>query len=341
MQERDRSLDIAKGICIVLMVVGHSGCPEYLFNFIYSFHMPCFFFISGMLLCNKYLTDIKGGILKKLKGYYWPFIKWEMIFLLLHNVFVYFHIYKNCYTIPEIIMESIRVLTMSGGEQLLGGFWFLICLTWASIGSILFFGMLQKYNKLTDIYILSGVILSVIIASIEIYFPFYVPQQLDEKTFLALAFFMSGYLYRRLGMNRNNPMAHWYILCLMIPAIISFFIHLSMADAKMLSGFYFIVALSGSVGILQFARILGNGSIADVFNYIGKKTLYILIFHFISFKIVSYIWLICNREPIERMSEFPTQSGAPYWLWIIYCIVGVGVPLAIWEIRHKILSSKN
>ena len=31
---RDKSLDIAKAICIILMVVGHSGCPTYLLDFI-------------------------------------------------------------------------------------------------------------------------------------------------------------------------------------------------------------------------------------------------------------------------------------------------------------------
>ncbi len=41
---RDKSLDIAKAICIILMVVGHSGCPTYLHDFVYMFHMPCFFF---------------------------------------------------------------------------------------------------------------------------------------------------------------------------------------------------------------------------------------------------------------------------------------------------------
>ena len=49
-QKRDLTLDLAKAICIILMVIGHSGCPDYLHRFIYMFHMPCFFFISGYLL---------------------------------------------------------------------------------------------------------------------------------------------------------------------------------------------------------------------------------------------------------------------------------------------------
>lgn len=47
---RDLSLDVAKAICIILMVACHGGCPEWLSHFIYLFHMAAFFFISGMLL---------------------------------------------------------------------------------------------------------------------------------------------------------------------------------------------------------------------------------------------------------------------------------------------------
>ena len=61
-QKRDLTLDLAKAICIILMVIGHSGCPDYLHRFIYMFHMPCFFFISGYLLNDKYLTNLKTGL---------------------------------------------------------------------------------------------------------------------------------------------------------------------------------------------------------------------------------------------------------------------------------------
>jgi predicted tellurium resistance membrane protein TerC len=37
------SITIAKAIGIILMVVGHSGCPQMLSKFIYLFHMPLFF----------------------------------------------------------------------------------------------------------------------------------------------------------------------------------------------------------------------------------------------------------------------------------------------------------
>lgn len=154
-QNRDLTLDIAKGICIILMVVGHSGCPEYLNHFLYMFHMPCFFFVSGWLLSDRYLTDVRTGLKQKLKGSYWPFVKWQLIFLLLHNVFTMLHFYADPYMPKEFAVRIIRTFAMTGGESLLGGFWFLISLTWASVVTLLLFSALKKRNKLT-IFSISG-----------------------------------------------------------------------------------------------------------------------------------------------------------------------------------------
>ena len=40
-------LDIAKGLGILLMVLGHSSVPVVVAKFIWAFHMPLFFIASG------------------------------------------------------------------------------------------------------------------------------------------------------------------------------------------------------------------------------------------------------------------------------------------------------
>lgn len=42
---RDRSVDIAKGLGIILMVMGHAGMPHS--SIIFRFHMALFFILSG------------------------------------------------------------------------------------------------------------------------------------------------------------------------------------------------------------------------------------------------------------------------------------------------------
>lgn len=55
-EKRDTTWDAVKGIGIILVVIGHSGCPAYIHDFIYMFHMGLFFFASG-----KFLTVNRGG----------------------------------------------------------------------------------------------------------------------------------------------------------------------------------------------------------------------------------------------------------------------------------------
>lgn len=56
-------IDIAKGICIFLMVLGHSTIPKFADDFIHAFHMPFFFFISGVT--TNFTTDITKFVKKK------------------------------------------------------------------------------------------------------------------------------------------------------------------------------------------------------------------------------------------------------------------------------------
>lgn len=40
--KRNQWVDVAKGIAIILMILGHTAIPDSLFRFIYSFHLPLF-----------------------------------------------------------------------------------------------------------------------------------------------------------------------------------------------------------------------------------------------------------------------------------------------------------
>lgn len=56
--ERSETLDIAKGIAIILMVIGHCYSTEKtILTLIYGFHMPLFFMISGIIYGNKLGAD--------------------------------------------------------------------------------------------------------------------------------------------------------------------------------------------------------------------------------------------------------------------------------------------
>lgn len=93
--KRNIAIDVAKCMAILLMVLGHTGMPYYFTKVFYLFHMPLFFFCSGFCFKEKYFTDVARFIKRKVKRIYWPYIKWGVIFLALHNVFMSLNIYLS------------------------------------------------------------------------------------------------------------------------------------------------------------------------------------------------------------------------------------------------------
>lgn len=69
MGKRDPVFDIAKGIGVLLVIVGHLSLQYWFINLIYFFHMPLFVFISGYFHKEKTINAIlKNGL--KLSGSY-------------------------------------------------------------------------------------------------------------------------------------------------------------------------------------------------------------------------------------------------------------------------------
>lgn len=55
---REIKYDIAKGLGIILMVAAHANIPAK--SFIYLFHMPLFFIISGYFFKPEYCKDLNS-----------------------------------------------------------------------------------------------------------------------------------------------------------------------------------------------------------------------------------------------------------------------------------------
>ena len=71
--KRDKSIDFIKGIAIYLVVLAHCWLiSSEIFNFIYSFHMPLFFCISGYLFSAK--RKYKSFLFAKFKALIVPYI---------------------------------------------------------------------------------------------------------------------------------------------------------------------------------------------------------------------------------------------------------------------------
>ena len=72
---------------MIMVVVDHSGCPQPLFLTDLSMLMPIFFISSGYFFKDSWFDRKWEYVKRKFKNLYIPFVKWSIIFLLLHNVF--------------------------------------------------------------------------------------------------------------------------------------------------------------------------------------------------------------------------------------------------------------
>lgn len=143
MQYRDRTADIGKGIAIILMCAGHSYVCPTLNTFIYLFHMAFFFMMSGWFFREKNLDSPRLFVWKRIKGLWWPFMKWALAFVLLHNVFNYVGINTPAsvhYTLKDMAWRIFTTNTrFIPTEECMGPYWFLSSLFRVSLFSFAVF----------------------------------------------------------------------------------------------------------------------------------------------------------------------------------------------------------
>lgn len=333
--KKDDAITIAKGIGIILMVVGHSGTYNAVVSFIYMFHMPLFFLLAGYCFKERYLDDFKTFAWRRIKGLYWPFVKWGLLFLLLHNLFFHLNIYNgvygygdnvsHMYSLHEMASKGIfGTLLFTSSEELLGGFWFLIQLFWASL---IGFAMikLMKSKALLGVLLL----LCITIAIIQFYGRNIPYTAIGSLSTFGAAFFVAGHLMRKFEIKSHGI---WGLGCLFAVIAAAHLTHASMDRIETATLIpFFITAILGTLMTLQLSRYIAGNKLGTgcrkFLTFTGDNTLQILTWHFLSFKLVSLIVIAAEGLPIEMLAMFPTINDLPRWYSIFYALAGVGLPL--------------
>lgn len=342
--QRDYTISIVKSIGIIFMVIGHSGCPTCLHDYIYMFHMPLFFFCSGYFFKPvDQSNQIKHFIIKRLKKLYFPYVKWSILFLILHNTFYNINIYNNIYgyngmvsslySINDYLNRFINILfAMRGSEQLLGGFWFIRVLFISSILLCIIYFLKGKYNFKYSIYPL--LLISLITTKyFNISFPIIgnIPLIIYGLFFLLL-----GYTYKRIENKKIYNIGYFvlFTIIVVIGSQTNFSNMLSYNYTDIIS--YLAFATIGIISIFCISSVLKKTKIAKLLIYIGNNTMIILSLHFITFKLVSLLKIHIYERPITQLACFPVIYENNNIFWILYSLAGIFIPIFIYKIYSDI-----
>lgn len=352
----NKVISVCKGIAIILMVMGHAEPPTLISNFIYIFHMPLFFITAGYFFSRKYLGDPWSFCVKRFKGLYIPFLKWSLLFLVLHNLWFEIGLLNEQYgnwtggvTHPYSLKEFFHrlfliVTSMSGYDEFMAGaFWFFRGLLVASILFLVLYKIIDSQTRLTPVW---GV---VAICAIALAFNAYrlgfgfkittIPNG-GLRDVWGLFFFGIGVLYRNFEERVGN---RWWLtmICLGIMLVGASRHWCGMNNNGQLRDIA-TLPLTGVAGFIFTKHIAtlidaAGGVMARLLTYIGNNTLYVFVFHIISLKAVSLIkiwWYDLDPAQIGCHMVIHYNNHEDFF-WVLYTIAGTAIPLGcLWLYRR-------
>lgn len=370
MSKRNTTISICKAFAIILMVIGHADCPPALGSFLYEFHMPLFFITAGYFFSTKYLDNEKDFIVKRFKGLYIPFIKWSVFFLLIHNILFHFNIindqYGNgspggvahAYTWHQLQQNIWQCVTQMGGYDvfLTGAFWFFRALLVASILYLILFKFLFniKYlntnNENVRNNIIGGIICVVmlLLAGWKTYsnLTIYAFPMGGYRELMGTFFFGIGFLFKQNQQLLKSNI--WSFIGSFV--VVLLFSHYAGASMAWNSTFikFLSLPIPAILGFVMTYHLSGwidrkDTKLKQFMVYCGDNTLPIYIFHTITFKLVSLLKIAVYGLDFKQIGCHMVihDYAQTDQFWILYSIVGVGVPLTIHYFYKKYTSARR
>lgn len=160
--KRSLSVDIAKGISIIAIVLGHINflySVGQLVNtkdlFIYLWHVAVFFFLAGFFIKEEQLVQPMFWFKKKISSLYLKILYFYVPAVLLHNVLIKIGWYSlestdpviNTYSMIDFARQTVFAICLGGREPIVGAMWFVYVLFMALIGLSIVSWAIKKIAK--------------------------------------------------------------------------------------------------------------------------------------------------------------------------------------------------
>ena len=365
---RTPSFTILKAIAIILVVIAHSAAPAYLSNFAYMVGVPAFFVLSGYFFKLDNLDNTSDFVIRRTKTLYLPFIKWGVFFLILHNLFFEVGFLSESYgnaqggvTHPYNWTQAAQhlwsmVFNMSGYDSFMAGaFWFFRALFLANIAFIFLFKATRQLGKFktSTLQVVSVIVLAFLLALWQASMGLHITgvAQGGYRELMGIVLLGIGFLLRRADETPDSSIWHNPIIMLaassVVLMILTFVYPISMAAKP---GSVLSVPILTVAGTAAFIWLRGLSEFilqlpekyTQWLQFTGENSLYIFVFHLLSFKVASMIkvgvyqldWAMVGGHPVVQH-----ELGDGFWL--LYIFVGVILPiLPVW-IWKKITNQRK
>ena len=271
MIKRFESLDAMRGIGILLVVVGHSGIPNILQWWIWSFHMPLFFFLSGVLFKRGKTSDFQF-IKRKTRSLLLPYFIYSFLIIFIQRLF------------------DVKIEWIDNDKLLLNGWdglalWFIPVLflsevAWLYIDKI-------KIPRIEMIVLIVAVLIGYYLSIKNIHLPYKL-----EVVFTSIFYYGIGALFsdKVKQYAETNTNAITILFCFLALIFNVTFCFLNPARFDMcynVVGSFFLAHLSALSGVafaffssvLLLNRLLSARVIVNSILYFGKNSLIILLTH--------------------------------------------------------------
>jgi len=283
-------IDILKSFAIFFVVVGHLYISEKLNNWIYSFHMPLFFMISGFLLKQKHLEIAPLMFVKEL------FLK----YIIPYSIF-----FLGAYLFLGMGLNRIVFYYFSGFAVL----WFLAALFLCRIYIHI---LLKFFNKWILLFF------SLLLSSFVVCYPNYFNATMVIRvSFVAFFFYLFGFCvkdYLKPTEYNKKILALVTIFTLIISIIISQTLVSGTMNNLEFSGATFLYIPFSFFGIISFASLSMILKINKLFLYLSSSTLVIYGTHSFFLRIV--------RMVLESLHKTIFKSELASW-GILYAVIAV------------------
>lgn len=250
------SVDIAKGIGIILVYIGHIPPSEYVLHFIYNFHMPLFFFLAGIFLkVEKY--NLKDFIISRCKSLLIPLITFCLFSITLG-------------LIPEFNFNNLQI-------GIGGVLWFLPVLYLSEILVYIAWRM-SKRRIIQGLFVAVSLVIAICVDHYSFHLPFAMHAIPMAIAMIGTGSLLHKYVTHDLPNKLNIVIA---LVSFMIMAITSYFMdeYTNMYNGKIMCGIIGIaIAYLGTNMIVAFSKIIDGSSLSFIKRfllYCGKNSLII------------------------------------------------------------------